>query len=692
MLMDWGEGMFWLSGVMYVLGAVIALGLQKQERAGNFIGHGCTGLGALFGLGSGMAVWLTGRPLTIALPKLVPFANFSIILDHLGAFFLLVISLATLVVSVYAAGYVTEYYGKKNVGYLTGLFNLFILSMVLVVSAGNAFMFLLAWEIMSLVSYFLVTFEHEDAQVRGAGFLYVIMTHIGTAFIILAFLLLYRASGTFDFSGYRAVGGTLPGAFKSLIFLLVLVGFGTKAGLIPLHIWLPRAHPVAPSHVSALMSGVMIKTAVYGFLRVVLDILGSQALQGGSRAAAASIPAWWGVILLILGTVSAVLGVMYALMEQDIKRLLAFSSVENMGIIFTGIGAALLFTAHGQKSLAAVALFASLYHLLNHSVFKSLLFMGAGSILYATHTRNMEKLGGLIKYMPQTAFFFLIGSLAVSALPPFNGFIGEWLTIQALLLLSLELPRSMVSILAPLAGTGIALTGALVAGGFVKAFGITFLAMPRSEKPFKAHEVPIAMRVGMGIMAVLCLVLGVTPGLVSRFLNGVVGQLAGVGIWTESGLESWLILTPVRDGLSSLSPLAVLAAMAVIIPGTWLGLRVLAGKTTRRVDETWGCGVTLEPRMEYTGTSFSKPVRIIFKQLLEFDRRVETTYDTWSYFPKKITYRAEHKPFFESRIYEPLTRFSLVVANLIRRVQTGSIHSYLAYILVTLVILLAFAR
>lgn len=691
MLMDWGEGMFWLSGVMYVLGAVLALGLQKQERASNFIGHGCTGLGALFGIGSGMSVWLTGRPLSITLPKLVPFANFSIALDHLGAFFLLVISLATLVVSVYATGYVTEYYGKKNVGYLNSLFNLFILSMVLVVSAGNAFMFLLAWEIMSLVSYFLVTFEHEEAQVRSAGFIYVIMTHIGTAFIILAFLLLYKASGTFDFSGYRAVGATLPTAFKSLIFLLVLVGFGTKAGLIPLHIWLPRAHPVAPSHVSALMSGVMIKTAVYGFLRVVLDILGDQALQGGPQAVAA-IPAWWGITLLILGTVSAVLGVMYALMEQDIKRLLAFSSVENMGIIFIGIGATLLFMVHGQRALAAVALFASLYHLLNHSVFKSLLFMGAGSILYATHTRNMEKLGGLIRYMPQTAFFFLIGSLAVSALPPFNGFIGEWLTIQALLLLSVKLPHSMVSVLAPLAGTAVALTGALVAGGFVKAFGITFLAMPRSEKPAKAHEVPAAMRIAMGIMALLCLVLGVTPGLVSRFLNSAVGQLAGVGLETGSGLESWLMLTPVRDGLSSISPLTVLVAMAVIIPGAWLALRALAGKTSRRVDETWGCGVTLEPRMEYTGTSFSKPVRIIFKKLLEFDRKVETSYDTWSYFPKKITYRAEHKPFFESRIYGPLTKLSLVLANLIRRVQTGSIHSYLAYILVTLVVLLAFAR
>jgi hydrogenase-4 component B len=454
----------------------------------------------------------------------------------------------------------------------------------------------------------------------------------------------------------------------------------------------------------------MIKTAVYGFLRVVLDFLGPQSLQIGTSTVSGAIPLWWGVTLLILGTVSAVLGVMYALMEQDIKRLLAFSSVENMGLIFIGIGVALMFLAYGQQGLAAIALFAALYHLLNHAVFKSLLFMGAGSILYATHTRNMEKLGGLIRRMPQTAFYFLIGSLAVSSLPPFNGFIGEWLLIQSLLLLSIKLPHSMLSILGPLVGTAVVLTGALVAGGFVKAFGITFLARPRSEQPAHAKEVPLTMRVAMGIMALLCLVLGVTPGLVAQLLKGAVTQLSGAVLTAgnvlnsssgsaligsslnSNSLEGWLILTPVRDGLATLSLLSVLAAMVIIIPGVWLTLRLLAGKTSTRVDETWGCGITLEPRMEYTGTSFSKPVRVIFKKLLTFDRQVKTTFNTWSYFPKKIIYRSEQQPFFESRLYEPLSKLTLITANLIRRVQTGSIHLYLAYILVTLVVLLSFAR
>ncbi len=687
MFLDWGEELFLLAGMLYVLGAVLALTLQ-EERISNIISNLCNAMGALFGLGSGITVWITARPLTINLPKLVPFANFSIVLDQLGAFFVIVISLATLFVALYGSAYVSEYFGKKNVGLLNCFFNLFILSMLLVVTAGNAFMFLLSWEIMSLVSYFLVTFEHEQAQVRSAGFVYLVMTHLGTVFITLAFLLLYQASGSFDFSAYRAVGTTLPLALKSLLFLLVLVGFGTKAGLVPLHIWLPRAHPVAPSHVSALMSGVMLKTAVYGFLRIVFDILAGQT----GTATVQNIPTWWGLTLLGLGMVSAVMGVIYALMEQDIKRFLAFSSVENMGIIFIGLGVSLLFLANGQKALAALALFAALYHLLNRSTFKSLIFMGASSILYATHTRNMEKLGGLIRYMPQTAFFFLIGSLAVSALPPFNGFVGEWLIIQSLLLLSIKLPPSLVSILAPLVGTAIALTGALVAGGFVKVFGITFLAMPRSKSSTHAQEVPLAMRLSMGGLAALCLILGLIPGLMARLLAGVVAQLTGAGLTLGSGAGQLLVLNPVRDGFAELSLLPLVLTIAVLIPISWLVIRLIAGKPVVRVEETWGCGVTLDSGMEYTGTSFSKHVRVIFRKLLTTDRKLETTFDKWRYFPSKISYQAGHKPFFEARFYQPLTEVSLLLARQIRRLQTGSIHSYLAYILVTLVILLAFAR
>ena len=371
--------------------------------------------------------------------------------------------------------------------------------MILVVTAQHALFFLLVWEIMSLTSYFLVIYERHEEENIKAGTLYFIMTHVGTAFILFAFLLLYRATGSFDFG---AIGKGMAAAspfVRNAVFIFALIGFGAKAGIIPFHIWLPAAHPAAPSHVSALMSGVMIKTGIYMLARICWDMLPGPP------------PLWWGLLILIIGSISSLLGVLYALSEHDLKRLLAYHSIENIGIILLGLGSSLVFLSAGMKTLALLGLIAALYHTLNHATFKALLFLGAGAVIAETHTRNIEGYGGLIRVMPQTAFFFLVGSLAISALPPFNGFFSEWMTFQSLFLgvNSFNLATKMIFIAAIGA---LAFTGGLAAACFVKAFGVTFLARPRSEAATHAKESPLPLRIGMAALALLTLILGVFAG------------------------------------------------------------------------------------------------------------------------------------------------------------------------------------
>ena len=401
-------------------------------------------------------------------------------------------------------------------------YNIFLAGMVMVVSAHNALFFLIVWEVMSLASYFLVIFENKEENNIKAGSLYFIMTHIGTVFIILAFLLLYRATGSLDFGVINNNIGAVSPLVRNIVFILALVGFGTKAGIIPLHIWLPSAHPAAPSHVSALMSGVMIKTGIYMLIRLFVDIMPGA-------------PLWWGVVILLLGASSSILGVMYALTEHDIKRLLAYHSIENIGIILLGFGSFLIFWSLGMMPLAVLGLVAALFHTLNHAIFKSLLFMGTGSVINATHTRNMEEYGGLIKYMPQTAFFFLIGSMAISALPPFNGFFSEWMTFQSLFhgIVNVSVFSGRWAFV--LAAGALALTGGLAAMCFVKVFGATFLARPRSEEIHHVKESGVSLRIGMAVLAALALAVGFLAGPVTSLLSGIVSQL---GIFsTEPALQ-----------------------------------------------------------------------------------------------------------------------------------------------------------
>jgi hydrogenase-4 component B len=559
------------------------------------------------------------------------------------------------------------------------LYNTFLFSMIGVVIAGHAVVFLFMWEVMSLTTYFLINYEHEDPASRRAAFLYVVMTHIGTALLVVMFLLLASHTGTFDFEAFRSIGARLPAPIQTLVFLCATVGFGIKAGIIPFHIWLPEAHPAAPSNVSALMSGVMIKTGIYGMVRVYFDFLGPV------------IPVWWGVLILLLAVTSSVLGVLYALMEHDLKRLLAFHSIENIGIILMGVGAALLFSSLGNKPLAAIALIAGLYHVLNHATFKGLLFLGAGSVLHATRSRNIEELGGLIKKMPWTALFFLIGAVAISGLPPLNGFVSEWLTFQALLL-GFHISDLVVKIAAPLTVALLALTGALAAACFVKAFGLTFLGLPRSDHAEQAHESSATMLAAMGALALACVVFGVAPGLVVSVLDPLAGSLLGANVSGQVALNEGLLLIP-QSTSTSLSPGILTGLLVGVTLVPIAGGYLFGGRLRKRTAMTWACGLQkIEPNMQYSATGFSKPIRMIFSSIYRATHEIEISEETSPFFRTNITYEPKTESVFLRYLYEPTYRFIIASAHVFRRIQTGHLQSYLAYIFITLVLLLLFAR
>ncbi|MBI4246347.1 MAG: hydrogenase 4 subunit B, partial [Candidatus Rokubacteria bacterium] len=584
----------------YTFGAAAALLSPDGAAARRW-----TATGAVVGGGAGfvlaLGVFATGVPLALAAPALLSVADgFAIRLDALGAFFLALVGLVGVPAGIYGAAYSAAYEGRYSLRFLGAMLNLFLLTMSLVPCAGNVLTFLLMWEGMSLTSYFLVMTETDEPDTVRAGGWYLAMTHGGLALVLAAFLLLAAGADTTSFSDLRAAAAALSPATRNAVFLLALLGFGSKAGIIPLHVWLPRAHPAAPSHVSALMSGVMIKLGVYGILRVGLDLLG-----GG--------PAWWGALLIGLGALSAVLGVLYALMENDLKRLLAYSSVENIGLVFIGVGAGSLFLSLGTVPAAALALGAGLYHALNHAAFKGLLFLGAGSVLHATHTRDMNRLGGLIRGLPWTALFFLTGSLAIAGLPPLNGFVSEWLLFQSLLP-GIGSSAPLVAPLMTLAVGILALTGGLAAAGFVKAFGITFLAIPRSPAAERAHEAPLPMRIGMGILAVACAGLGLAAVPILSALGAVLAGRGGLPRAAAQSGGGLSLSTP--GGFAQMSPTLVALGLVVVVAGVWLGVRIFGAGRRLRVDETWGCGrVVQTARMEYTSTAFAEPLRRVFAEL-----------------------------------------------------------------------------
>lgn len=670
---DLEKQLFVLALLFFVFGAFTGIALGRKAKWANTISHSCSFIGGLFGAAASLFVLLTKQPISVTAWPIVSDIVLRFRVDGLSAFFLLVISVLTIAVSIYSIGYVTEYYGKKPIGLLCSGLNVFLLSMVAVITVDNSFTFLLAWELMSIVSFFLVMFEHEKPEIRKAGYVYVVMTHFGTFFIILSFLIFFYFTKSLDFQTFIHTGNHLPASVKSAIFLMSLIGFGTKAGMVPLHVWLPRAHPAAPSHVSALMSAVMIKTAVYGLLRVCFDFLG-----GGAT--------WWGAVLVGLGVISSLLGILFGIAENDMKRFLAFSSSENMGIVFMGLGASLLFHSYHQPLLGALALTALLYHVLNHAVFKGLLFMGAGSVLFSTHTKNINELGGLIRRMPWTAALFLIGGIALASLPPLNGFMSEWATFQSLLHLSFSINHSIWKVTGVLTAAALGLTGAFVAIGVVKHFGTAFLGLPRTKHAEHANEVPISMRLGMMILALGTLILGIWPGFVLQMTNNIV-----YGYFHKSLTGSTMLYVPFKHTKESLSLGGVFSIFIVLLVLVLIILRVWVGKSNKQFDETWNCGTPLVPSMSYTGTSYSHPILMIFKKIYGNKRSVEV-YGEYEYYPKLVRHRLKTESSIESKVYRPLINLTVFLSQRLRVIQSGNLQSYLAYMIITLIVLLLWIR
>ena len=634
-------------------------------------------MGSAAGMALGIAV-LSGLPFTLTLADSLPFTGIALRLDGLGAFFLIVVGLVGCATAVYAFGYSAQYAGRYSLRLVGAMFNLLLLALCLQVMADNALTFLILWEAMSLTAYWLVLTEHDRPSTVRAGVWYLAMMHVGFIALIAMFLMLSGTDLTTSFTSMRAGAASLSPALRNGIFLLALFGFGSKAGIIPLHIWLPMAHPVAPSHVSAVLSGVVIKMGIYGLLRVLLDLMG-----GG--------PVWWGAVVLGAGSISALLGVLYALMEHDLKRLLAYHSVENIGIILIGVGAGMIFHSYGLMTLAALGFIGGLYHTINHASFKALLFLGAGSVLHATGTRNMEKMGGLIKRMPWTAFFFLIGSVAISALPPLNGFASEWLVFQSLLAGS-NIPTPEVAVAMPIAVGMLALTSGLAAACFVKAFGISFLAISRSQEADEAHEAPPSMLAGMALLALACVALGLAPFVVVPALGRV---LIGVGGLPDTQAAFTLNLSLVApNNFASMSPTLVLLGLLILLGLVPTVMLILGVNRRLRRGETWGCGRAGQtPRMEYTATAFAEPLRRVFAELYRPTKELSIDFHQDSkYFVQSIEYRSEVTPWFEKALYEPLLWFIGLLASLTRRLQSGSVHMYLLYVAVALFILLLIAR
>jgi len=541
------------------------------------------------------AVQVAAAPVAAVLPLGIPWLGAHFRIDPLAAFFLVVVNLGGGAASLYAIGYGRHEAAAHRV---LPFYPAFLAGMNLVVLADDAFAFLLAWEFMSLTSWAMVMVQHRDPDSTRAGYVYLMMAGFGTLALLLAFGLLAGADGGYDFASIRA--GRESAALSALVLALAILGTGSKAGLVPLHVWLPLAHPAAPSHVSALMSGVMTKVAVYGFIRIVFDLIGHPSW-------------WWSLIVLALGAATAVAGILYALMQRDLKRLLAYSSIENIGVIYVGLGLSLAFAANAMAPAAAIAMAATLFHVFNHAVFKSLLFFGAGAVLTATGERDMERLGGLIRRMPRSALFVLVGCAAISALPPLNGFASEWLIFQSILV-GTTLPQWGLRFVVPAVGGALALSAALAAACFVKAFGITFLGRPRSEAAARAGEVDRFSLAGMALLVGLCVLAGALPGFAIDALGPVVASLVGAEMPRQAG-QPWLTLIPIDGSRSSYNGLILLVFVAASALAAAYAIHRLASRAIRRAPP-WDCGFPdPSPLTQYSAGSFAQPIRRVFGTL-----------------------------------------------------------------------------
>jgi len=633
------------------------------------------GLSGVFAVIAGLAVLISTEVITDQISLGLPWLPWHVRFDSLSGFFFLIIGIAVIAVSIYGPGYVHSYKEKQHPFAVLGLFTgLFVTGMMLVLLADDAFFFMIAWELMSVASYFLVAFQHENSANRRAAFLYLLMAEVGALAIILSFGVLASFSDGFTFDALRQA--QLSPTWASIAFVLALLGFGMKAGIVPIHVWLPEAHPVAPSHISALMSGVMLKVALYGLIRFCFDLLAEVQWQ-------------WGVVLLVIGSISALGGILYAMMQPNLKRLLAYSSVENIGIIFMVLGLSMIFMDNGHPQLAALGFLAALLHAFNHALFKNLLFLGAGILQHQTHELNIDMMGGLIKRMPQTSALFLIGCMSISSLPLFNGFVSEWLAFQTALQVDV-LDNGVLRSMIPVAAAALALTAALAAACFVKVFGLIFLGLPRSRNSEKAHEVTDkGMLIGPALLAGLCFLFGIFPGLIINLINGVAKQLLEQSLPNDTSM-SWLWLAPVSAHQASYS--APLVLIGVLLAGfiTFWYLRRNPDTKTMRIAPTWDCGFGgLTARMQYTSSAFTMPFRRIFANAWIIDEQIDKDMrGAMNLDVAAVHYKLQVEDHSWPKLYLPIAHAVNTLAKHVGRIQTGNIRVYLSYSFVTLIIML----
>jgi formate hydrogenlyase subunit 3/multisubunit Na+/H+ antiporter MnhD subunit len=660
---------------MAMLAALAAPRPQRRVWVG--VGSALAGIAGLVAAGAVLA----GEGTFVAsLPDLLPLGGVRLELDPLGAVFVLVVGIVAVPASVYGVGYSARGHGLDG-RVVQAAFPLFVWTLMMVPVAGSVSTVLVLWELMALSSLVLLVAEHRgNPAVRSAAQWYAAMTQLGFVALLLGLLVLADRAGGDSFAEIRAGSGSVGPVAASVVFVLVLVGFGSKAGAVPLHVWLPRAHPEAPSHVSALMSGAMVKLGVYGILRVGWDLLDDA-------------PRWWGGTVLVVGMVSALFGILHALVSSDLKRLLAYSTTENVGLILIGVGAGGLLAASGNTTSASLAVAAALLHVVNHAAFKGLLFLGAGSVVRATGTRDLDRLGGLVRPMPVTAATFAVGALAIAALPPLNGFVSEWLLLQSLLQ-ALPAATSAATVVAmPVAIAAVALTGGLAAATFVKAFGTGFLALPRSTTAEMAREAPWSMRFGLVTLAGVCVGLGVAPSLLGPPLSRAVGALAPFAGADPVGANGPTVeLAGIQ---STLSPFVLAGGLFVAVLAVAAAVRAICSAPTLRGVETWGCGRSVQTaRMEYTATSFAEPLQRVFDDVLRPDLDVAVDHRAESrYYVEAVRYRQGIRDAFEHWMYRPVIRaarwWGVAAAP---RLQNGSIHRYLAYALVAFVGVLVVAQ
>lgn len=645
--------------------AVVAVMVCRFRPAGSAIYAACLAVSLVNLISAGLHLVGDSPPLAARLPIGLAWIGANFRIDALAALFLALINLDSAAASLFALGY-----GRQELapGRVLPFYPAFLAGMNLVILAGDAFVFLVSWEFMSLTSWALVLAHHHEADNRRAGYIYIMMASFGTLTLLLAFGLLAGPGGNYLFSDIE--GAQRPEWLHGLVLILVLLGAGSKAGLVPLHVWLPLAHPAAPSHVSALMSGVMTKVAVYAFVRLVFDLMGPPAW-------------WWSVLVLAVGALTAVLGVLTAMLERDLKRLLAYSTIENIGVVFLGLGLALAFKANGMTAAGALAFTAALLHAFNHSLFKSLLFFGAGAILTATAERDLEKLGGLIHSMPQTAFLFLGGCLAISALPPLNGFVSEWLVFQSVLT-SPELPQWSLKLMVPAVGAMLALGAALAAACFVRAFSIAFLGRPRSAAARAAAETDIYSRTAMGVLLAACLLAGLLPGPMIDAMAPVVEQLVGRAMPVQ-GRDAWFSIVPVAESRSSYNGLLL---FVFILVSTLLAIEVIhrfASRALRR-GPAWDCGFPdPSPATQYTADSFAQPIRRVFGVVFDAREHVDMPPPGEA---RPAGLKVSWRDYVWETLYAPIGVAVQLAAENLNRLQFLTIRKYLSLVFAALVTLL----